>query len=68
MQILRDKGGTASLDEIIVGLYRKFGVEKMKRQQVASKINRMESRKDLVTRIPKRRGLYTIPQTSMDAS
>lgn len=50
--------GTADLDKILVGLYRRFGVVQ-KRRFLQNKLYRM-SGKGLIHSVPKRRGVYTI--------
>ena len=49
--------GTADLDQILVGLYRRFGVVQ-KRRFLQNKLYRMSGR-GLVHSVPKRRGVYT---------
>lgn len=49
--------GTAALDQILVGLYRRFGVVQ-KRRFLQNKLYRM-SGKGLIHSVPKRRGVYT---------
>lgn len=56
LSILEDAGGIASLDRIIIGLYRKTG-EIHKRSSVTSKLYRM-AQKDLVFSVPSKKGVY----------
>ncbi|MGE0667680.1 MAG: hypothetical protein AB7O49_14075 [Sphingomonadales bacterium] len=58
VQVVQAYGGTASLDQILVGLFRKFK-EVQKRRFVQNKLYRMSGKK-LIYTVPKRRGLYTI--------
>lgn len=52
---------TASVDEILVGLYRRF--ERIEdREQLSRKLYRM-TRKELIRALPKRRGIYAISET-----
>lgn len=56
--VLVSYGGTADLDQILIGLYRRFG-EVQKRRFVQNKLYRM-SRKSMVFSVPHKRGTYTI--------
>ena len=56
--VLVSYGGTADLDQILIGLYRRFG-EVQKRRFVQNKLYRM-SRKSMVFGVPHKRGHYTI--------
>lgn len=47
-------GGTASLDQILVGLYRKFGVQQ-KRRFLQNKLYRMS----MIWSVPSKKGIYT---------
>lgn len=51
-------GGTADLDQILIGLYRRFDTVQ-KRRFVQNKLYRM-GRKRLVHSVPHRRGVYTV--------
>jgi hypothetical protein len=58
--ILKDLyGGTASLDELLVGLYRRYGVIPEDRRTLANKLYRM-IRAGLIESVPKRKGIYRI--------
>lgn len=56
-------GGEASLDQILVGLFRKFGVSQ-KRRFVQTKLYKM----GMVWNVPGRKGVYTTtePETTQD--
>ncbi len=51
--------GIASLDEIIVGLYREYGYITKDRKYLNSKIYRMRNR-NLLESVPKRKGVYRV--------
>jgi hypothetical protein len=55
--IINDRGGTASIDEILVDLYRKFG-DIGKRPIVSNKLYRF-SRRGLCAPVPGKKGFYT---------
>jgi hypothetical protein len=58
IEVIKGFDGIAAVDEILVGLYRKYKVEG-KRRQLGSKLYRM-TRKNLIHSVPKRRGLYSL--------
>jgi hypothetical protein len=58
IEVIRDFEGVAAVDEILVGLWRKYKVE-TKRRPLGSKLYRM-TRKDMIHSVPKRRGLYSL--------
>jgi hypothetical protein len=60
IQIIRDRGGIASLDDILIDLFRKHG-EIGKRNIVANKLYRL-SRRHLCWSVPGRKGIYTTVQ------
>jgi len=53
-------GGVATIDEIMVALYRNTG-EIHKREALATKIYRM-TRKELLVSVPNRKGVYATPE------
>jgi hypothetical protein len=55
--IINDRGGTASIDEILVDLYRKYG-EIGKRPIISNKLYRF-SRRGLCAAMPGKKGIYT---------
>ncbi|TWC65285.1 hypothetical protein FBX98_11448 [Burkholderia sp. SJZ115] len=57
VEIIDDIGGTASLDRILVNLYKRTG-EIEKRTKLVSRLYRMVS-KDLIYQSPDRKGVYT---------
>jgi hypothetical protein len=57
VKIIQDRGGTATLDEILVDLYRKYN-ELGKRTLVGNKLYRLGRRK-LVWAVPGKKGVYT---------
>jgi hypothetical protein len=57
IQIINDRGGTASIDEILVDLYRKHG-EIGKRPIISNKLYRF-SRRGLCAAMPGKKGIYT---------
>jgi hypothetical protein len=57
MSIIDDAGGIASLDQLLVGMYKKTG-EIFKRQTLTSRLYRM-AQKDLVFSVPARKGVYS---------
>ena len=56
-QVIEDRGGVASLDQIIVGLYRKTG-EMPKRGTLTSKLYRL-GQKGQIFSVPERKGVYS---------
>lgn len=53
-------GGVASVDEVLVGLYRQTGTIH-ERKKLASKLYRMvSSRPPLLEAVPKKRGIYRV--------
>lgn len=72
LDMMEQRGGLMSLDQIIVGLYREFG-EIHKRQSVTSRMYRMAQR-GLVKNYPGKKGVYVLaddgdaedPQESLD--
>jgi hypothetical protein len=57
IKIINDRGGTATLDEILIDLYRKYG-EIGKRTLIGNKLYRL-GRRELVWSLPGRKGIYT---------
>ncbi len=62
--IINESGGIASLDRIILGLYRKTG-EIMKRQNLTSKLYRM-GKSDMVFSVPTKKGIYSTKKITED--
>jgi hypothetical protein len=62
LQVLADRGGIASLDQIIVGLYKKTG-EIVKRNTLTSKLYRM-GQKGAIYPVPERKGVYSARRLS----
>ena len=62
--VINAYGGTASLDQILVGLFRKFGITQ-KRRFLQNKLYRMS----MIWSVPGKKGVYTIepPEKSQDA-
>jgi hypothetical protein len=58
IQIIRERGGTATLDDILIDLYRKHR-EIGKRNVIANKLYRLTKRK-LCWSVPGKKGIYTI--------
>jgi hypothetical protein len=58
IEVIKGFDGVAAVDEILVGLWRRYKVE-TKRRQLGSKLYRM-TRKSLIHSVPKRRGLYSL--------
>ena len=57
IKIINDRGGTATLDEILIDLYRKHG-ELAKRTITNNKLNRL-SRRSMVWSVPGKKGVYS---------
>jgi hypothetical protein len=57
-EVVASFGGVAAVDEIMVGLWRRFNII-FKRQPLASKLYRM-TKKELLHSVPQRRGLYSL--------
>lgn len=51
--------GVASLDEIMVGLYRDYGYIVKERRSLNGKLYRMKN-KDVIESVPKKKGVYRI--------
>jgi hypothetical protein len=62
IQVINDNGGTAALDDILIGLYRKTG-EIIKRNLLSNRLYRL-SKQGLIRIVPNRKGVYT---TNVDA-
>lgn len=62
LQVIRDRGGVASLDQIIVGIYKKTG-ELVKRNTLTSKLYRM-SQKGTIFPVPEKKGVYSTRRIS----
>lgn len=62
LELLRDVfGGAASVDEVLVGLYRKYSIVH-DRKKIAGKLYRMvNSKPPLLVGVEKRRGVYRVP-------
>jgi hypothetical protein len=60
VKIIADRGGVASLDDILIDLFRKQGLIS-KRTLVANKLHRL-SKQGAVWSLPGRKGLYTTKQ------
>lgn len=68
IQIIEDRGGTATLDQILIDLYRKHR-EISKRALVSNKLYRLAKR-GLCAAAPGRKGVYTtrdLPETKSDS-
>jgi hypothetical protein len=61
-QVIDERGGIASLDQILVGLYRKSG-ELMKRNTLTSKLYRMAQKGQIFT-VPEKKGVYSTRKLS----
>jgi hypothetical protein len=57
LNILEEFGGIASLDQLLIGLYKKTG-EVLKRQALTSRLYRM-SQKELIWGVPTKKGVYS---------
>ena len=55
--LMEDAGGIMSLDQLIVGLYKKTG-EKHKRQTLTSRLYRM-AQKEQIFSVPNKKGVYS---------
>jgi hypothetical protein len=62
VRLIEEGGGVASLDRLLVGLYRATG-EVLKRATLTSRIYRM-SQKGLIFSVPGRKGVYSIRELS----
>lgn len=62
--LIEDAGGIMSLDQIIVGLWKKTG-EAIKRQALTSRLYRM-GQKDLIFGVPTKKGVYSTRPISED--
>lgn len=57
VEIIKDRGGSANLDEVLIDLYRKHG-EIAKRTQISNRLFRLAKRKR-IWKVPGRKGVYT---------
>lgn len=62
MEIIQDNGGAASLDQLLVGLYRKTK-EIHKRSSLTTRLYRM-GQKNMIYNVPGRKGVYSSEQIS----
>ncbi len=62
LQVLADRGGIASLDQIIVGLFKRTG-ELVKRNTLTSKLYRM-AQKGVLFPVPDKKGVYSVRRLS----
>jgi hypothetical protein len=60
--VVNSYGGSADLDRILVGLFRKFGVSQ-KRRFIQNKLYRM----DMIWSVDGRKGVYTTQEPSIEA-
>ena len=56
LNLLEELGGIASLDQLLIGLYKKTG-EVLKRQGLTSRLYRM-TQKELIYGVPGKKGIY----------
>lgn len=62
VSLLRETfGGVANVDELIVGLYRRFDYVTEDRRKLGSKLYRMQQ-SDLIESVPKRKGVYRLKE------
>lgn len=64
LHVINDRGGIATLDQVLVGLYRKTG-EVMKRTTLTSKLYRM-TQKGTVFVVPSKKGVYSTRRLSQE--
>lgn len=64
LKIIESAGGIASLDRILVGLFKETS-EIMKRSTLTSKVYRM-SQKSLIYSVPNKKGVYSTEELSED--
>lgn len=57
IEIIKDRGGSANLDEVLIDLYRKHS-EIAKRTQISNRLFRLAKRKR-IWKVPGRKGVYT---------
>lgn len=62
LSMLDDAGGMMTLDQILIGLYRKSG-EVNKRQTITSRLYRM-GQKNLIYSVPGKKGVYSLQRLS----
>ncbi len=59
LEVMRENDGVASIDEILIGIYHKTG-EIKNRDNISRRLYNMGKRKGLISRVPKRRGVYQV--------
>ncbi len=59
LEIMRENDGSASIDEVLIGIYHKTG-EIENRDNISRKLYSMDKRKGHISRVPKRRGVYQV--------
>ena len=64
LHVINDRGGIATLDQVLVSLYRKTG-EVMKRTTLTSKLYRM-TQKGTVFVVPSKKGVYSTRRLSQE--
>jgi hypothetical protein len=64
ISIIEDNGGIATLDRLLIGMYKKTG-EIYKRQTLTSRLYRM-AQKELVYSVPTRKGVYSTRMIAED--
>lgn len=60
IEVIKKAGGTATLSEILIGLYRLYGLEE-KRRLLNSRLYSMVERRGLLKTVPGKKGVYTLP-------
>lgn len=59
LEIIRENNGSASIDEVLIGIYRKTG-EIDNRDKLSRKLYNMYHKKGILSLVPKRKGIYQI--------
>jgi hypothetical protein len=62
VQVIREAGGTATLDEVLIGLYRKTG-EVAKRNLLSNRLYRL-AQQGYLRSVQHRKGVYTTDRES----
>jgi hypothetical protein len=60
VEVVRKNGGTATLSEVLVGLYKVYGIVE-KRRLLNSRLYSMVERRGLLRAVPGKKGVYTLP-------
>lgn len=61
LAVFKDLDGIASVDEVIVGLYRRFELIPEDRRMISAKLAKM-AKSGFLANVPKKKGVFKVPQ------